>query len=77
MARAVRVRGRFANRPYNGLLIFALFQEETTGIVDAAGDVVEQAVSNITRLRDYLPDFIVNVLASLLVVFLGVVFSAS
>ena len=82
MASAIRALGRFANRPYNGLVIFALFQEETTGIVDAAGDVVEQPVSIITRIRDFLgevysyvlgPDFIGKVLSSLLVIILGII----
>src|SRR5829696_2779650 len=46
MASAIRALGRFANLPYNGLLIFALFQEETTGIagvVNDAGDVAADA----------------------------------
>ena len=82
MPRAIRALGRFANRPYNGLVVFALFQEETTGIVDAAGDVVEQPVTIITRIRDFLgevysyvlgPEFIGNVLSSLLVIILGII----
>jgi moderate conductance mechanosensitive channel len=74
MVRAVRALGRFANRPYNSLAIFALFQEETTGFLDTAGEVVERLISNFTEIRDLLPEPIVNVLASLLVVFIGVVF---
>jgi small-conductance mechanosensitive channel len=83
MARAIRAPGRFANSLYSGLVILAFFQEETTGIVDAAGDVVQQPVSIITRLRDFLGDvpgyvfgteFIGRVLSSLLVVILGIVF---
>ena len=71
-------------------MLFALLQEETTGIAGAAGDakkvaenVAEQPISIFTGLREFLqdvyhyvlgPDFIGNVLASFLVVFLGVVF---
>jgi small-conductance mechanosensitive channel len=63
-------------------MLFALLQEETTGLAGAVGDVVEQQRSIFTGLREFLwnaydyvlgPDFIGNVLASLLVVFLGLV----
>ena len=66
-----------------------MFQEETTGIAGAAGDakkvakdVAERPVSIVTDLGDFLqaiyhyvlgPDFIGKVLASLLVVVLGIV----
>src|SRR5215218_9712663 len=69
-------------------MVFALLQEETTGLAGAAddakevaGDVAEQPISIFTGLREFLqdvydyilgPDFIGNVLASLLVAFLGV-----
>ncbi len=63
-------------------MIFALLQEETTGLADAAGDVVEQPTAIFTGLREFLsdaykyvlgPDFIGNVLASVLVILLGLV----
>jgi small conductance mechanosensitive channel len=70
-------------------MLFALLQEETTGIAGAAADakrvtedVVKQPVSIFTGLGEFVqriyhyvlgPDFIGNVLASLLVVFLGIV----
>jgi moderate conductance mechanosensitive channel len=86
MARATRARGRFANHPYNGLVFLALLQEETTGIADAAGDVagdaVRQPVSIFTSLRDFAenaylyvasPKFIGSVLASVLVIILGII----
>ena len=72
------MRGRF----YNILMIFALLQEETTGIADVAGDAVKQPVSIFTSLRDYAenaylyvasPKFIGNVLASVLVIILGII----
>jgi small conductance mechanosensitive channel len=90
MARAVRVRGRFANRPYNGLMIFLLLQEETTGIEGAisdAGDVAKDASREpraiFRGLGEFLQgtygyfvsgEFIGDLLASLAVVFLGIVF---
>jgi moderate conductance mechanosensitive channel len=68
-------------------MLFALIQEETTGIADGAkkvaGDVVEQPVFVFTGLREFLQgvyhyvlsaNFIGNVLASVLVVFLGILF---
>jgi small conductance mechanosensitive channel len=71
-------------------MLFALIQEETTGLAGAAGDakkvaedVAQQPLSIFTGLREFLrdvyhyilgPDFIGNVLASLLVILLGVVF---
>jgi small-conductance mechanosensitive channel len=63
-------------------MLFALFQEETTGIVDAAGDAVKQPVSILSQLKNlpgdiygYVrgPEFIGNVLSSLLVIALGVI----
>jgi small conductance mechanosensitive channel len=63
-------------------MLFAMLQEETTGIVDAAGDAVRQPVSIITRLRDFMGDvssyvlgaeFIGRVLSSLLVIILGII----
>jgi moderate conductance mechanosensitive channel len=87
MARAVR--GGFANRPYYALVIFVLFQEETTGIAGAANDAkdvakgaTKKSVSFFSGLGEFLqnvkgyvlgPDFIGNVLASLLVIFLSIV----
>src|SRR4051812_15281611 len=87
MARAAR--GRFANRPYDALVIFVLSQEETTGIAGAANDAKDAAkgaakkpLSIFTNLEEFVrdlynyvlsADFIGSVLASLLVVFLGVV----
>jgi small-conductance mechanosensitive channel len=87
MARAAR--GRFANRPYDALVIFVLSQEETTGIAGAANDAKDAAkgaakkpLSIFTNLEEFVQDvynyvlsadFIGSVLASLLVVFLGVV----
>src|SRR5215210_4631934 len=82
MARGGRERGRFANRPYSGCVLFAVFQEETTGIAGAASDAIEQPTRIFTGLREFLqnvyhyvlgPDFIGNVIASLLVIFLGIV----
>jgi moderate conductance mechanosensitive channel len=82
MARAIRTPGRFANSLYSGLVILAFFQEETTGIVDAAGDAVKQPVSILSQLKDlpgdvyrYVrgPEFIGNVLSSLLVIILGII----
>jgi hypothetical protein len=37
------MRGRFANRSYNGLTVFVLLQEETTGIAGAADDAKKVA----------------------------------
>jgi small conductance mechanosensitive channel len=82
MARAIRTRGQFANHAYNGLVILALLQEETTGIADAAGDAVKQPVSIFTSLKDFAenayhyvvaPKFIGSVLASVLVIILGII----
>jgi small-conductance mechanosensitive channel len=59
-----------------------VFQEETTGIAGAASDAIEQPTRIFTGLREFLqnvyhyvlgPDFIGNVIASLLVIFLGIV----
>ncbi len=71
-------------------MLFALLQEETIGLTGAAGDakkvaedVAEQPLSIFTGLKEFLrdvynyvlgPDFIGNVLASLLVILLGVIF---
>src|SRR5918993_5184266 len=90
MASAIRALRRFANRPYNGLLIFALFQEETTGIagvVDDAGDMAADASreprSIFKGLGEFLQgtygyflsgEFIGDLIASLAVVFLGILF---
>src|SRR5829696_7568925 len=90
MASAIRALGRFANLPYNGLLIFALFQEETTGIagvVKGAGDVAADASreprSIFKGLGEFLQgtygyfvsgEFIGDLIASLAVVFLGILF---
>ncbi len=72
------MRGRF----YNILMIFALLQEETTGIADVAGDAVKQPVSIFTSLRDFAENaylyvastkFIGSVLASVLVIILGII----
>jgi moderate conductance mechanosensitive channel len=82
MARAIGAPGRFANSLYSGLVILAFFQEETTGIVDAAGDAVKQPVSILSQLKDlpgdvyrYVrgPEFIGNVLSSMLVIILGII----
>jgi small-conductance mechanosensitive channel len=63
-------------------MLFALLQEETTGIAGAAEDVVEQPVTVFNGLREFMQntygyvtgaEFIGNVLASLLVVVLGIV----
>jgi hypothetical protein len=63
-------------------MLFALLQEETTGIAGAAEDVVEQPVSVFNGLKEFGQstyeyvtgaEFIGNVLASLLVVVLGIV----
>ena len=63
-------------------MLFALLQEETTGIVDAAGDAVKQPVSILSQLRNFPgdvyayvrgPEFIGNVLSSFLVIALGVI----
>jgi small-conductance mechanosensitive channel len=63
-------------------MLFALLQEETTGIAGAAEDVVEQPVTVFNGLREFVQntyeyvtgaEFIGNVLASLLVVILGIV----
>ena len=67
---------------FNGRMLFALLQEETTGIAGAAEDVVEQPVSVFKGLREFMQntygyvtgaEFVGNVLASLLVVILGIV----
>src|SRR5215210_3972145 len=69
-------------------MVLVLLQEETTGLAGAADDakkvaedVAEQPISIFTGLREFLqdvydyvlgPDFVGNILASLLVAFLGV-----
>ena len=82
MARTIRARGRFGNHPHNGLVILALLQEETTGIADAAGRAVKQPVSIFTSLRNFAenaylyaasPKFIGSVLASVVVIILGMI----
>jgi small-conductance mechanosensitive channel len=59
-----------------------MLQEETTGIADAAGDAVKQPVSIFKRLGDFVenayhyvvaPKFIGSVLASMLVIILGII----
>ncbi|CAN5876291.1 mechanosensitive ion channel family protein [soil metagenome] len=64
-------------------MLFGLLQEETTGLAGAADGVTEQSVSIFTGLREFLrevyeyvlgADFIGNVLASVLVIFLGILF---
>jgi small conductance mechanosensitive channel len=64
-------------------MIFALLQEETTGLAGTAGDVVEQPVSIFNNLREFLnevyhyvfgPAFLGSVLSSVLVISLGIIF---
>lgn len=71
-------------------MLFALIQEETTGLAGAAGgakkvakDLAEPPTAIFTGLRKFLsnvsnyvldPDFIGSVLASVLVIFLGIIF---
>jgi moderate conductance mechanosensitive channel len=70
-------------RYFNARMLLALFQEETTGIAGAAGEAAEQPRAVFTGLSEFFqkaytyvtgPDFVGNVLASVLVALLGLIF---